>query len=72
MDSLLISRVESSYLKRDVRKLESSQKDESCAQSDDSSKVHRKPKCCNCCNFRVKTILGIATLLSIQLVTQRH
>ena len=42
IDSLLIT-VEWSYLNTDMRKFETSQKEESRAQSADSSKAYRKP-----------------------------
>ena len=42
-DSLLIMPVEWSYLNTDMRKFETSQKEESKAQSADSSKAYRKP-----------------------------
>jgi len=41
--SLLVSPVEWSYLNTDMRKVESSQKDESRGQSTDSSEACRKP-----------------------------
>jgi len=43
IDSLLITPVEWSYLNTDMRKFETSQKEESRAQSADSSKAYRKP-----------------------------
>ena len=44
IDSLLFSPVEWSYLNTDICKFESPQKDESKAQSADSSKAYRKPR----------------------------
>jgi len=40
---VLVSQVKSSYLNTDTYKFESSQKDESRAQSADSSKAYRRP-----------------------------
>jgi len=43
IDSLLVPHVESSYMNIDMCKSESSQKNESRAQSADSSQAYRKP-----------------------------
>ena len=52
IDSLLITPVEWSYLNTDMRKFETSQKEESRAQSADSSKTYRKPsRAFNCSRF---------------------
>jgi len=51
IDSLLVLPVEWSYLNTDMRKFESSQNDESRAQSADSSKVYRKPRASICCQI---------------------
>jgi len=52
IDSLLITPVEWSYLNTDVRKFETWQKEESRAQSADSSKAYRKPsRAFNCSRF---------------------
>jgi len=48
IDSLLTSIVESTYLKRDMCKFESSQKDESRWQSTDSSKAYRNTSAFKC------------------------
>jgi len=47
MDFLLDSHMENSYLKTDMCKFESSQKDENRAHSADSSKAYRKPRTFN-------------------------
>ena len=52
IDSLLITPVEWSYLNTDMRKFETSQKEESRAQSADSDKAYRKPsRAFNCSRF---------------------
>jgi len=51
IDSLRITPVEWIYLNADMRKFETSQKEESRAQSADSFKAYRKPRAFNCSLF---------------------
>ena len=55
IDSLLTPIVESTYLNRDMRKFESSQKDESRWQSTDSSKAYRNTSAFKCLAQRFLT-----------------
>ena len=59
IDSLLITTVEWSYLNTDMRKYETSQKEESRAQSADSAKAYRKPsRAFNCSLFACFLLFG--------------
>ena len=60
MDSLLSPIVKSTYLNVDMCKFESSQKDESRAQSVDSSKACRKPRVFNCFELFSFYLRGLA------------
>jgi len=66
--SLFISHCGESCLNMDMRKFESSEKDESRAQSVDSSKAYSKPRAFDCCFMLLIKLLMSVTQGDNQLI----